>query len=388
MKEYYFSFDFCSLQRIFFLSHQSTSMKKAATYFIVLGMSVVLSSCSSYSRSNMPGLQKDKSEIYHILRYASLAGSSHNSQPWRTEVFGMDSILVFVDNSRKLPVVDPTSREQYISVGAFIENLKIAASCFGYHADILIHSHAVGSSAPVASVLLKRINQKNQAYLLKDIELRTTLRSVFDTSTVRQTDWMALVSEDAQNIHFLPAESEQGRYVKQKELESFTQQACNKNAQDELATWIRFSNKDAAIKQDGLTTASMDIQGLGGFIVRNFYKPADSKKESFVKQGIEKTKLQVENCGGWIVITQPSESSADWINAGRLYQSVHLKCRRLHIGFHPMNQILEDSYSELDANNFMGYQGKIIFIARIGYVKDYPAPVSVRRPVEQFNTFM
>jgi len=26
-------------------------------------------------------------------------------------------------------------------------------------------------------------------------------------------------------------------------------------------------------------------------------------------------------------------------------------------------------------------------MARIGYVKDYPAPVSVRRPVESFTTF-
>ncbi|MBN2396353.1 MAG: hypothetical protein JXC36_07825 [Candidatus Atribacteria bacterium] len=81
-------------------------------------------------------------------------------------------------------------------------------------------------------------------------------------------------------------------------------------------------------KQDGLTTSGIGMKGIGGFIVRNFFKPEDSKKESFVTKGIEKTKLQVENCGGCIVITQELENIEGWINTGRLYQAMHLKCRK------------------------------------------------------------
>lgn len=361
-------------------------MKKIINHCLI-AMLALLSSCSSYSRTNQKSGLGDKDELYQILYYASLAGSSHNSQPWKVEVFGNDSILVFADTTRKLPIVDPTSRELYISVGAFIENLYKTASVYGYETDIKINHLSAWSLAPVASIYLTKSETKKEESDLREIKLRTTLRIPFDTIPIKQDDWMVLVSGDTINIHYLSAGSEKGEYIKQKEIESYTQQAKNKNAQDELASWIRFSNKDVKEKQDGLTTAGMGIKGIGGFVVRNFFNPEDSKKESFVTQGIEKTKLQAENCGGWIVLTQPSENIQSWINTGRLYQSVHLKCRKMNIGFQPMNQLIEEPGFEKETNTFLGLNGKVMFIARIGYVKDFPAPVSVRRPVESFTVF-
>jgi len=362
-------------------------MKNIKNYYSMLPILTLLLSCSSYNRSNMESIDGDKSELYHLLYYASLAPSSHNSQPWRAEVYGEDSILIFADKSRKLPVVDPTSRELYISVGAFIENLSLAASYFGYETEIKVHNLSDINDAPVASIALTKSNEKREENILNDIKLRTTLRIPFDTISIKEADWMTLVDVDPSNIYYFSAESKKGNYIKQKELQSYTQQAKNKNAQDELASWIRFSNKDVKEKQDGLTTSGMGIKGIGGFMVRNFFNPEYSKKESFVNQGIDKTKLQVENCGGWIVITQPSENIESWINTGRLYQAMHLKCRKMNIGFHPMNQIIEEIGFENEANTLFGIGERIAFIARIGYIDKYPEPVSVRRPVESFTTF-
>ncbi|OIP82987.1 MAG: hypothetical protein AUK44_06420 [Porphyromonadaceae bacterium CG2_30_38_12] len=355
--------------------------------FLLATMLTLATSCSSYSRKNQKLTLEAKGVIYKILYYASLAGSSHNSQPWKAEVYGEDSILVFADISRKLQVVDPTLRELYISVGAFIENLSRAASYFGYETEIKVHNLSDINGGPVASVTLNKSNEKREETILNDIKLRTTLRILYDTNPIKEADWMTLIAVAPSNIHYFSADSEKGNYIKQKELESYTQQAKNKNAQDELASWIRFSNKDVKEKQDGLTTEGMGIKGIGGFVVRNFFKPGDSKKESFVNQGIDKTKLQVENCGGWLIITQPSENIESWINTGRLYQAMHLKCRKMNIGFHPMNQISEETDFGRKANTFLGLNGQILFIARIGYVKEYPEPVSVRRPVESFTTF-
>jgi hypothetical protein len=328
-----------------------------------------------------------ENNIRKILYYASLAGSSHNSQPWKAEVYGEDSILVFADTSRKLAVVDPGSRELYISIGAFIENLSLAASCYGYDTYIKIHDCPAGSGGPVASIALTKSNVKKEVSILTEIKLRTTLRTPFDTALIKKSDWEKLISVDTSRIHYLPATSAKGKFIRQKESEAYTQQARNKNAQDELAGWIRFSDKDVKEKQDGLTTDGMGITGFGGFMVRNFFKPEDSKKESFITKGIDKTNLQTENCGGWIVITQPAENIESWINTGRLYQAMHLKCRKMNIGFHPMNQVIEEKGFTNEANQYLALNEQIMFIARIGYVKDYPAPVSVRRPVESFTEF-
>ena len=332
-------------------------------------------------------LPNNKNNIYQVLYYASLAGSSHNSQPWKTEVYREDSILVFADTSRKLTVVDSTSRELYISVGAFIENLRLAASCYGYETNIKIHALSKGSSGPVASIALAKSKEKKDRTILNEIKLRTTLRIPFDTRPINQSDWSTLVAVNSSSIHYFVATSTQGKYIRQKESEAYAQQAKRKKVQDELAGWIRFSNKDVKQKQDGLTTEGMGITGIGGFLVRNFFKPEDSKKASFVTQGIDKTNLQVGNCGGWIVITQPLENIESWINTGRLYQAIHLKCRKMNIGFHPMNQLIEETGLESQANTYLGLNGKIMLIARIGYVNDYPKPVSVRRPVGSFTTF-
>jgi hypothetical protein len=351
---------------------------------IITVMLVSLNGCKAKSSADP---MEGKNNIREILYYASLAGSSHNSQPWKAVVYGEDSILVFADTSRKLAFVDPTSRELCISIGAFIENLHQAARCFGYETEIKLHAGPAGFSGPLASIILTRSAASAEDDILNEIKHRTTLRTPFDTTLIKHSDWENLISADTSRVHYLPATSAKAQYIRQKESEAYTQQARNKNAQDELAGWIRFSNKDVKAKQDGLTTDGMGIKGFGGFVVRNFFKPEDSKKESFITKGIDKTKLQAENCGGWIVITQPAENTENWINTGRLYQAMHLKCRKMNIGFHPMNQVIEETGFEDEANQYLGLNGKIMFIARIGYVKDYPAPVSVRRPVEHFTTF-
>lgn len=178
-----------------------------------------------------------------------------------------------------------------------------------------------------------------------------------------------------------------GKLLAKKEYEAYAIQSHNKQSGDELAEWIRFSDKDVKEKRDGLTTAGMGIKGIGGFVVRTFFRPEDSKKESFVSQGIEKTKEQVENCGGWIIITREDDIIEDCINAGRLYERISLSCRKLNIGFHPMNQVIEEDEFENLLNNDLKLKGKIMFVARIGYVNNYPEPVSLRRPVESFCIF-
>jgi len=356
-------------------------------YFMILTMLTLLPSCVSHYQKTWETFPNDKTNICKILYYASLAGSSHNSQPWKAEVFGEDSILVFADTSRKLIVVDSTSRELYISVGAFIENLHLAASCYGYETNIKIHSRPEGSSWPIASISLAKSKEIKDGIILNEIKLRTTLRTPFDTMLIKQSDRATLVSVDSSSIHYFASTSAQGKYIRQKESEAYAQQAKSKKAQDELADWIRFSNKDVNQKQDGLTTDGMGIKGIGGFVVRNFFKPEDSKRASFVTKSIDKTNLQVGNCGGWIVITQWSQNIECWINTGRLYQAIHLKCRKMNLGFHPMNQVIEEAGFENEANTYLDLNGRIMFIARIGYVNNYPEPVSVRRPVESFTTF-
>lgn len=350
-------------------------------------MVMLITSGTSQKDNSTANTSKGETGMIKILHYASLAGSSHNSQPWKSEVFTNDSIVVFADKSRQLNVVDPKGTELFISVGAFIENLNMAANALGYSTEISVYDTELNSEMPVAGIKLRKIGSPQSHEKLSELELRTTLRIPFDTCTIKMEDREKLLSLAPGEITFIPSDSPNGRFIADKELEAYTIQAYQREAQDELASWIRFSDKDVNSKRDGLTPAGMGITGIGGFMVRNFFKPEDSKKESFVKAGVDKTRKQVENCGGWIVISVENDNVPEWVNVGRIYERVNIRCRSLNLGFQPMNQLIEVPQIEAELNKKLKQGRKIRFVARIGYVNDYPAPVSKRRPVESFNVF-
>ena len=71
------------------------------------------------------------------LRYAVLAPSSHNSQPWLFRVEG-NAVGVYADRRRRLQVVDPDDRELVMSCGAALYNLRLALSHIGEGLDVSI----------------------------------------------------------------------------------------------------------------------------------------------------------------------------------------------------------------------------------------------------------
>ena len=360
-------------------------MKTLKPLSIIILSICLLCSCKSEIRSHKPADFDSKSDIYKMLYYASLAGSSHNSQPWKVVVTGNRLISLYADTTRELHVVDPDRRELYISLGAFIENLSLSAGSLGYGSIMNFYDNSK-KGALVAEIQLYKTVPTD--FDLRLIEKRMTLRIPFKKNPIKSTDQNLIIISDPQNVHYYSATSEKGLFIADKAMSAYTQQAYNKSAQSELANWMRFSDNDVKAKKDGLTTAGMQINGLSGLFVRHFYKPEDSKKESFIKAGIEKTEKQVFGCSGWIVITSGNNSMKEWINLGRIYQNINLTCTKLNIGFQPMNQIVEETKFKNELTNHLGINEELMFIARIGYIDCSQVPVSPRRAVDDFAQFV
>jgi nitroreductase len=360
-------------------------MKRIINYSIMATMifSVFSCACTSTSRRDFKENLNDRGDVYKILYYASLAGNSHNTQPWKVKVIDDYTIEVYADTLRHLRVVDPTRRGLFISLGAFIENINLAAGSLGYYADIVIKAE---KPTDTLAAIIKLSKTEKTNFNLEDLENRKTTRTPFESKPIAEKD-LKQIAENFQNLVFIPANSDNGKYISTKTLEAYTQQANDENAKNELAAWIRFSNADVKANRDGLTTGGMGINGFGGFMVRNFFKPADSKKQSFVDKGVDKTKAQVDNCAGWILISQTEDTPENWINTGRIYERINITCSRLGIGFHPMNQMIEEANFESEANANLSIDGRIQFVARIGYTEKQINAVSVRRSVTEFATF-
>lgn len=327
-----------------------------------------------------PGkLQPDEEQILFL---ASLAPSGHNTQPWFVHYLEPYRWIIGNDRRKWLPAVDPEQRETLLSLGAFLQNLELAAGCFGY-ACRWTPLAAGNQDERVMEVQLVKAGARN----LPDIESmrnRRTMRSDFSREALRKEDLVHLVAGEPDFIHYLPATGKTASLINEQTIEANRLQAYRDPAQQELADWIRFSSADARKYRDGLTTGSMEIEGMAGWAVRNFYDKASVLKSSFRERSIDQVRAEVAASAGWVLITSKDPSVASLLETGRRMQRLFLKVRARGIGLHPMTQILEESSTRHSLPATIGLEDPVQFILRVGYVAAYPPPISLRRPVAWF----
>jgi len=128
----------------------------------------------------------------------------------------------------------------------------------------------------------------------------------------------------------------------------------------------------------------MEIQGFAGWFVRNFYNRESVLKQSFREQTVDVVAKQVKTGGGWVVVTSTDSRIQTLVEYGRAFENVFLKARDKMIAIHPMTQMLEEKPWKNKVAMELGVPGEVQWILRIGYVKSYPDPVSLRAPVSRF----
>ena len=293
-----------------------------------------------------------------ILFLASLAPSGHNTQPWFVQHLAPFHWIVGNDKSKWLPAVDPAQRETMLSIGAFLQNLEYAAAAFGYACDWNLLA-ATNRDERMMEVKLVKKDAKN-SFDISKIKSRRTVRSDFLSDALKKEDFAYLAGSETEFIHYLPVGSKESQYINEQTIEANRLQSYRDPAQAELADWIRFSSRDAEKYRDGLTTAGMEITGISGFV------------------------KEVSESAGWILITSKDNSVKTLLDTGRRMQRLFLKVREKSIAIHPKTQILEELSTRQTLNQSIGINESVQFILRMGYLKNYPAPVSLRRPVEWF----
>jgi hypothetical protein len=372
-------------------------LKVSGEGMILLGGASFIQACSGFKRSDLDSLKDQEKPIkglgkedMEILSLASLAPSGHNTQPWTVKIIEPNYWIIGSEKKRWLPAVDPENREMLLGIGAFLENLVLAAGTFGYRVDINI----IGKNrtdTDIADIRLRK--DKAQEFPLEKLKRRRTVRSNFLDQEIRGDDLEYITKHDTRQClvqvksphsFYFPNNSIQGKYLQQGTIEANRTQAFRDPAQEELANWIRWSNKEAKEYRNGLTPESMEIKGIAGFFVRSFYDRQSVLKKSFRDQTVDVVAKQVKTCGGWLVVTSHDSSIPALIEHGRVFQNMLLKIRDKMIAIHPMTQMLEEIPWRNQVARELGLPAEIQWILRLGYLKSYPDPVSLRMPLSLF----
>jgi hypothetical protein len=319
------------------------------------------------------------SEENEILRLATLAPSGHNTQPWTIKIVEPRHWMIGSEQARWLPAVDPDNREMILSIGAFLENMAVAAKHFGYDLEIkIIASSTIDTE--IADVRLTRCEPRLSA--IENIQLRRTIRNHLSPREIASSDIRDLIGE-VHHSCFFPLHSFEGQYLKEGTIEANSTQAFRDSAQLELTKWIRWSDAEADANLNGLTPDSMEIQGITRWYVKHFYNRKKVLEKSFRDHTLEIVQEQVKSCGGWLVITSRNSSIKELIDTGRLLQRIWLKASKKMIAIHPMTQMLEEYPWKNSITAQLGVEDEVQFILRVGYVSEYLQPISLRMPLSR-----
>lgn len=79
-----------------------------------------------------------------LVRYATLAPSSHNTQCWTFHLHDQGMVIA-PDLARRCPVVDPDDHHLYVSLGCATENLAHAALANGLQAKVRFDAAGAGA---------------------------------------------------------------------------------------------------------------------------------------------------------------------------------------------------------------------------------------------------
>ncbi len=315
-------------------------------------------------------------DLINLTKYAIKAPSVHNSQPWKFKL-EENSITIFPDYERILPVADRDNRELFISLGCALENLIIAAGYFGYHTEIEMRMEDPLKES--IRVEFSSGNNQNYEKLFKNIEIRQSTRSKYNKALIPPADIEKLneAGNQDQVLFLLLTAAVDIDPIIEITKRATVLQFLNKEFINELIKWIRFSRRTAKKTGDGLYSGTIGSPSVPKWLGKLILKlTLDPKREA------RKNVNLMKNSSGILIFIAKENSKEAWINLGRSFQRVTLTATSLNINHAHINAACEPiaARRELVEVLQLNPEEQPFLIIRIGY--SAKRPYSFRRPLK------
>ena len=307
-----------------------------------------------------------------LIRYATLAASSHNTQPWLFRV-DKDAIHILPDSSRRCPAVDPDDHHLYASLGCAAENLLIAARRAGLAGSCRYDPATSGvgitfeEATPVQSELFEAIPQRQCSRTEYD-------GSALSDEALRKLDQAG--QGDGVSV-MLITDRDRMEQIAEFVARGNEAQFSDREWKRELKAWIRFNRREAVNAGDGLYGPSMgspDAPRWLGRLAMRFGFSADKQNR--------KDRQHILSSSAVAVIHSETNDKPHWIEAGRCYQRLALQATALDLRTAFINQPVEVASLRPEFAQFLGIGNRRPdLVVRVGRGPEMPR--SLRRPVDE-----
>jgi nitroreductase len=305
-------------------------------------------------------------QLQALVQAATLAPSSHNTQPWLFRLEGQ-VIELMADRTRALPVNDPDDRELTISCGCALFNLRVAAAAAGLQArvepwpdaadgDLLARVHLSPTGAP-----------QSDAALQAAMSERRTCRERFAAKAVDPIALRSLVDAvhtEAAAIAVLDT-AEQRLGAAALVAEGDAMLWANPSWRRELAAWMHPRRRG-----DGLTLPALAIP-VAQMVVRTFD----------MGHGVAaKDRQLADESPVLAVLFTAGDRPGDWLAAGQALQRLLLTGVPLGLQASYLNQPVQVAALRPKLQQLTGRPGYAQLLLRMG-TPTQVKPAAPRRPL-------
>ncbi|MBY0539037.1 nitroreductase family protein [Patescibacteria group bacterium] len=280
-----------------------------------------------------------KQDIDIILKAAVQAPSGHNYQPWKFKI--LDDAIVFQNAPENdTTVYNYKQRGSMVAHGAALENAVITAETLGYACVVEVLPE---ESDTVLKLILSKGQGTGRASLVAHIDTRTTNRKPYKK---------VLEQNKLQQLSVLPGDIQSSARVsfltEKTDIESVAN-AWSVNdwlifnahvVHDALFPHLVWTAKEEATKKSGLFIDTFELPPpvRGMFNILKY--PAVARTFGAIGFGSVAAKQNVENVyasvGAIGVITVPSLTKENLVQAGRALEHVWLKAGSLGLSLQPI----------------------------------------------------
>ncbi len=319
-------------------------------------------------------LTSQRERIAFLVKFAVLAPSSHNSQPWHFEVSDA-AITVRPESARMLPKSDINHRQLFISLGCAVENIVTAADYYSIAAEIssvdgssdaikisfgdVMAAVAKGTDHAVFWVAKRRTNRAPYADRLPDPDFMNFLTSLAGPKL--RIDVVTDV-----NLRSRIADVVTDALVAAMDSSDFRQ---------ELSLYLK---ANSTTSPTGMLAGAFGVPGPLSFIAPALVKRVNVNRLSREKdEGVLK-----KHTPAFVVISTDGDAHEDWIVVGRIFQRVALAATARGLQTNPMAAAIQIGEFYRKLQEILGTSFRPQFFFRLGY-SDAPVAVTPRLTAEE-----
>jgi nitroreductase len=317
-------------------------------------------------RAPLPA-QADEAEL---VRFATLAANSHNTQPWRFRL-SPGRIALLPDFERRTPAVDPDDHHLFVSLGCAAANLALAAQARGLPGKLHFQPGSPGHLAFDYTA-----GTSVTSPLFEAIPIRQSTRADYDGHPVDSAALAALARAAAVpgvELALVTDAATRGR-IAELVLAGNSAQMADPAFVRELRQWLRFNPREAMTTGDGLYAASSGNPIGPGWLAPTLF-------DLFFREKTENAKYarQLESSAGLAVFSADKDDPEHWLRVGLACQRFALQATALGLKHAFVNQPTEVASLRSELATLSGFPGRRPnLLMRFGHGPSLP--YSSRRP--------